>query len=119
MEYCSARLFSQGIAGRCASDSSQAFVRTILAHPTEPLLLIHDGARYPTSQATTPFLAQHAERITVHPLPSYAPDSHPIADLWKQTKKRATHNQYCKACALLTVSVEQALAYFATHPETV
>jgi transposase len=64
-------------------------------------------------------LAQHAERITVHPLPSYSPDYNPIAYLWKKTKKRATHNQYCKEFALLTVSVDKALAYFATHPETV
>src|SRR5439155_25761568 len=113
------RLFSQGIAGRYASDSSHAFLRTILAHTTEHVLLIHAGARYPTSQATTPFLAQHAERITVHPLPSYAPDDNPIAYLWKKTKKRATHNQYFKEFALLTGSVEKALAYFATHPETV
>jgi len=39
--------------------------------------------------------------------------------LWKKTKKRATHNQCFKAFAALTVSVDKALAYFATHPETV
>ena len=119
MASCSGRLCAQGIAGRCASDSDPACLRTILAHTTAPLWLIHDGARSHTSQATTPFLAQHAERITVHPLPSYAPDDNPIAYLWKKTKKRATHNQYFKEFALLTVSVEKALAYFATHPDTV
>jgi transposase len=119
MEYFSGRLFYQGIEGRFVSDSYQAFLRTILAHTTEHLFLIHDGARYHTSQATTQFLAQHAERITVHPLPSYSPDYNPIEYLWKKTKKRATHNQYFKEFALLTVSVEKALAYFATHPETV
>ena len=119
IEYFSGRLFSQGIEGRFASDSYQTFLRTILAHTTEHLFLIHDGARYHTSQATTQFLAQHAERITVHPLPSYSPDYNPIEYLWKKTKKRATHNQYFKEFALLTVSVEKALAYFATHPETV
>ena len=112
-------MFSQGIEGRFASDSYQAFLRTILAHTTEHLLLIHDGARYHTSQATTQCLAQHAERLTVHPLPSYSPDYNPMEYLWKKTKKRATHNQYFKEFALLTVSVEKALAYFATHPETV
>ncbi len=119
IEYFSGRLFYQGIEGRFASDSYQAFLRTILTHTTEHLFLIHDGARYHTSQATTQFLAQHAERITVHPLPSYSPDYNPIEYLWKKTKKRATHNQYFKEFALLTVSVEKALAYFATHPETV
>jgi len=119
IEYFSGRLFSQGIEGRFTSDSYQAFLRTILAQTTTHLFLIHDGARYHTSQATMHFLAQHAERITVHPLPSYSPDYNPIEYLWKKTKKRATHNQYFKDFALLTISVEKALAYFAAHPETV
>lgn len=119
IEYCSGRLVSQGIEGRFASDSDQACLRTILAHTTAHLLLLHDGARYHTSQAPTQFLAQHADRLTVHPLPSYSPDYNPIDYLWKKTKKRATHHQYFKDFALLTVSVEKALAYFAMHPETV
>jgi hypothetical protein len=86
---------------------------------TPPLLLIHDGARYHTRAAPQAFLAAHRDRITVEPLPSYAPDSNPIAYLWKKTQKRATHNQYVKAFALLTVAVDKALAYFATHPDTV
>jgi transposase len=119
IEYFSGRLFSQGIEGRFTSDSYQAFLRTILAQTTTHLFLIHDGARYHTSQATMHFLAQHAERITVHPLPSYSPDYNPIEYLWKKAKKRAPHNQYFKDFALLTISVEKALAYFAAHPETV
>ena len=119
IEYVSGRLFYQGIEGRFTSDSYQTFVQTILAQTQEHVFLIHDGARYHTSKATQQFFADHAERITVHPLPSYSPDYNPIEYLWKKTKKRATHNQYFKEFALLTVSVEKALAYFATHPETV
>src|SRR5438270_803247 len=119
IEYFSGRLFYQGIEGRFASDSYQAFLRTILAQSTAHLFLIHDGARYHTSKATTQFFAQHAARRTGYPLPSYSPDYKPIEYLWKKTKKRATHNQYFKEFALLTGAVEQALAYFATHPETV
>jgi transposase len=117
IEYFSGRLFSQGIEGRFTSDSYQAFLRMILAHTTEHLFLIHDGARYHTSQATQQFLETHRARITVHPLPSYSPDYNPIEYLWKKTKKRATHNQYFKDFALLTISVEKTLAYFAAHPE--
>jgi len=68
---------------------------------------------------TQAFLAAHRDRITVEPLPSYSPDYNPIEYLWKQTKKRATHNQYFEEFALLTVSVDKALAYFARHPDTV
>lgn len=81
--------------------------------------LFHDGARYHSSTSIQQFFAAHADRITVHPLPSYSPDYNPIAYLWKKTTQWATHNQYCKECAALTVSGEKALAYFATHLETV
>jgi len=55
----------------------------------------------------------------VEPLPSYSPDEQPIEYLWKKTKQRATHNQYFKEFAALTVSVDKALACFATHADEV
>jgi transposase len=91
----------------------------ILAHTKEHLFLIHAGARYHTSQATQQFLETHRARITAYPLPSSSPDDNPIAYLWKKTQKRATHNQDFKECAALTVSVDKALAYCATHPDMV
>ena len=57
--------------------------------------------------------------MTAHPLPSYAPDYNPIEYLWKKTKQRRTHNKYFKEFAVLTVSVEAALAYFVTHADEV
>src|SRR5215468_997714 len=119
IEYFSGRLFYQGLEDRFTSNSYQAFIQMILAHTTEHLFLIHDGARYHTSQATQQFLATHRERITAYPLPSYSPDYNPIEYLWKKMKKRATHNQYFKEFAALTVSVDKALAYFAMHPAMV
>ncbi len=119
IEYFSGRLFYRGIEGRFNSESYQAFLQMILAQTTQHLFLIHDGARYHTSASTQAFLAAHSERITAEPLPSYSPDYNPIEYLWKKTKKRATHNKYFKEFAAMTVSVEKALAYFATHPDTV
>jgi len=119
IEYFSGRLFYQGIESRFNSESYQGFLQMIMDQTTAHLFLIHDGARYHTSQATQQFLQLHRARLTVHPLPSYSPDYNPIEYLWKNTKKRATHNQYFKEFAALTVSVDKALAYFATHPETV
>jgi transposase len=119
IEYFSGQLFYQGIEGRFTSDSSQAFLQMIMAQTTAHLFVIHDGARYHTSASTTAFLAAHSARITAHPLPSYSPDYNPIEYLWKKTKQRATHNKYFKAFAELTVSVEKALAYFATHADEV
>ena len=119
IEYFSGRFFYQGIEGRFNSESYQAFLQMIMAHTTQHLFLIHDGARYHTSASTQAFLAAHSTRITAEPLPSYSPDYNPIEYLWKKTKKRATHNQYFKEFAMLTASVDKALAYFAMHSETV
>jgi transposase len=117
--YFSGRLFSQGIDGRFNSENSQAFLQRIMDQTTEHLFLIHDGARYHTSASTHACLVAHSERITEHPLPSYSPDDNPIAYLWKKTQQRATHHKYFKEFLALTVSVDKALAYFATHPDTV
>ena len=119
IEYFSGRLFYQGIEGRFNSESYQGFLQRIMEQTTQPLFLIHDGARYHTSAATQAFLAAHRDRLTVEPLPSYSPDYNPIEYLWKKTKQRATHNQYFKEFVALTVSVDKALAYFATHSDTV
>ena len=115
----SGRLFAQGLEGRFHAESSQGFFQMILAQTTQHLFVIHDGARSHTSASPQAFLAAQSERLTAEPLPSYSPDDHPIAYLWKKTKKRATHNTYFKEFAAMTVSVEKALAYFATHPDTV
>jgi transposase len=119
IEYFSGHLFYQGIDGRFNSENYQAFLQRILEQTTAHLFLIHDGARYHSSASTQAFLVAHSDRITEHPLPSYSPDYNPIEYLWKKTKQRATHNQYFKEFLALTVAVDKALAYFATHPDTV
>ena len=93
IEYFSGRLFSQGIEGRFTSESYQAFLQMIMGQTPAHLFVIHDGARYHTSQSTEAFLAAHSHRITAEPLPSYSPDYNPIEYLWKKTKQRATHNK--------------------------
>ena len=105
IEYGFGRLFYQGIEGRFNSETYQGFLQMIMEQTTQPLFLIHDGARYHASAATQAFLAAHRDRIAVEPLPSYSPDYNPIEYLWKKTKKRATHNQYFKEFAALTMSV--------------
>lgn len=115
IDYFSGRLFHGGIEGKFNSDSYQQFLLSVLAQTTAPIFLIQDGAKYHTSKATKQFFAQHAERLTVHQLPSYSPDYNPIEYLWKKTKKRATHNKYFEQFPDVITSVEKALDYFAQH----
>lgn len=119
IDFFTGRLFYQGIEGRFNSETYQAFLLKVLAETARHLVIIQDGAKYHTSKAMREFFAAHQDRITVYQLPSYSPDYNPIEFLWKNVKREATHNQYFPEFELLTLSVDQALADYATHPDEV
>jgi len=60
------------------SDSYQTFLNHLLSQFSGPIILIQDGAKYHTSQATRKFFEQHQDRLIVYQLPSYSPDYNPI-----------------------------------------
>ena len=68
--------------------------------------------RYHTSKATRAFFEAHAARLTVFQLPSYSPDYNPIDFLWKNVKRRSTHNQYLPEFESLVASVNEGLTHF-------
>src|SRR5215210_2228950 len=115
----SGRLFAQGQTGRFTAASYCAFLAAVLAATDRPLVLVQDGARYHTAKATHAFFAAHADRLSVHQLPSYSPDYNPIEHLWRNIKRRSTHNRYFPTFASLTEAVEAALAHFRGHPAEV
>lgn len=119
IDYMTGRLFARGQTERFTAASYCAFLAEVLTATEEPLILIQDGANYHTAAATQAFIAQHADRLTVHRLPSYSPDDNPIEHLWKNMKKRTTHNRYVPDFALVCASVDEGLAYFQAHPDEV
>src|SRR5258708_979695 len=119
IEYFTGQLFHGGIEGKFNSESYQAFLLSVLAQTTKPLILIQDGAKYHTSKATQEFFAQHRDRLTVYRLPSYSPDYNPIEYLWRNTKKDATHNKYFAQFQEVLGSVEHTLNKFAHDAEAV
>ena len=119
IDYFTGRLFSHGQTERFTAQRYCAFLATVLATTTQPLMLIQDGAKYHTAAATKEFFAAHADRLSVYQLPSYSPDYNPIEHLWKNMKRRTTHNRYFPEFALVCASVEEGLAYFQAHPREV
>jgi transposase len=115
----SGRLFYDSHEGRFNAESYQAFLEKVLTQTNQPLVIIQDGAKYHTCKAIQQFFANHHERITVYQLPSYSPDYNPIEFLWKNIKRRSTHNRYFREFDELILSVDEALAYFIDHPEEV
>ena len=119
IDYFSGRLFDRGDPGRFNAAGYCAFLATVLAQTDRPIIVIQDGARYHTAQATQQFIAQHADRLTVHQLPSYSPDYNPIEHLWRNVKRDKTHNRYFPTFESLIQAVEDGLGHFQAHPTAV
>ena len=48
----------------------------------------------------------------MYQLPPYSPDYNPIEYLWRETKRKATHNKYFAEFEELKEAVDKALALF-------
>lgn len=116
IDYFSGRLFFQGSTERLTAARYCAFLGRILAQTELPVMVIHDGARYHTAAAVTEFVAKHAARLSVHPLPSYSPDYNPIEHLWRNVKRDKTHNRYFPTFESLVEAVEAGLRTFQLDP---
>jgi transposase len=119
IEFFSGQFFYQGSENRFNSESYRAFLEALLKNVPGKLILIQDGAKYHTCQATLAFFEQHQDRLIVYQLPSYSPDYNPIEFLWKKAKGKATHNRYFDEFAKLIHSVEKALALLATETDEI
>ncbi|NJM39491.1 MAG: IS630 family transposase [Anaerolineae bacterium] len=119
IDYFTGRFFHHAITDKFNADSYQTFLTSVLAHTTQHLFLIQDGARYHTSKAMKQFFEMQVDRLTVYQLPSYSPDFNPIEYLWRKVKTLATHNKYFAQFEHLIHSVDTALQHFAKHAKIV
>lgn len=119
VDYISGRLFFEGGTGRLNATRYCAFLASILGQTDKPVVVIHDGASYHTAAQTKRFVAEHADRLTVHQLPGYSPDYNPIEHLWRNVKRDKTHNRYFPTFEALVEAVDTALTTFQNDPAAV
>jgi len=58
--------------------------------------IICDNARFHDSRAVRTYLQEHAGRVVVHFLPTYAPETNPIERVWWKLHEEITRNHRCK-----------------------
>lgn len=116
VDYFSGRLFVQASTERFTAKRYCAFLSSILAQTSQPIVVIQDGASYHTAAETKRFVEAHAERLSLHQLPSYSPDYNPIEHLWRNVKRDKTHNRYFPTFESLVEAVEAGLRTFQLDP---
>ncbi len=78
--------------------------------------LIVDNARYHRTQEIHRWLKVNTNKIEVHFLPPYSPEFNPVELVWKETKKRTTHNRYFPSLTLLKEKLFRRLNRFQGNP---
>ncbi|CAK0759224.1 hypothetical protein CCP4SC76_3110001 [Gammaproteobacteria bacterium] len=83
-------------SGKFNGQSYIEFLQQLLDHYDGKIFLIEDGAPYHHSKIVAEFKEKNSNRLSVTALPAYSPDYNPIENLWKNTKRDATHLKYFK-----------------------
>jgi transposase len=87
------------------------FLKHLLSHIPDKLLVIWDGLPAHRSQAVKDFLAQGAaKRLHLEQLPGYAPDLNPDEGVWHYLKHVELKNLCCRHLAHLKAELRKAIA---------
>lgn len=71
------------------------FLKRLVRYARRKIFLIIDnGPCHNLNADGKTWLGQNRHRIELHRLPPYSPEYNPIEGVWKQAKKRTTHNRF-------------------------
>jgi transposase len=76
--------------------------------------LIVDGVRYHRSALT--WVNSHREAIELHFLPPYSPNLNAAEQVWRRTKRDATHNRYFPTLEMLRQALSRRFNRFQGNP---
>jgi transposase len=76
-------------------DTFLLFLKHLVKRSRRKLFLILDnGPCHNLSDDGKAWLSRNRHRIQLHRLPPYSPNLNPTEGVWKETKKRTTHNRF-------------------------
>lgn len=103
-----------------SGQESQMFLKHLLRHVAEKLLVIWDGSSIHWATEVKTFLADGgAKAIHLEPLPGYAPDLNPVEGIWDLLKYVELRNLCCQHLSHLTMELGLAIRRLRTKPRLV
>lgn len=82
-------------------------------------LIIDNGPCHQLEAEGREWLARHGHRIELHRLPPYSPELNGIEGVWKETKKRTTHNRFYSTVDERDAALVETFETFKAYPEMV
>ena len=62
--------------------------------PRKVFLIIDNAPYHWLSDTGKEWLKKNSDKIQLHRLPAYSPEFNPMEPVWKETRKRTTHNRF-------------------------
>jgi len=96
------------LSGTFNATTFQDFLEKLLSFRKRDriLCLVLDDSRYHHAKMPEPWLEKHKEELILEFLPPYSPQLNPIERVWKETRKKATHNKYFSTLSDLASAIE-------------
>lgn len=95
---------------------SVAFLRHLLPHVSEKMLVIWDGSPIHKGQVRAYLADGGAQQIHLEQLPPYAPDLNPVEGVWHQLKNVEMRNLCCRNLAHLRSELRLAICRLRRKP---
>lgn len=93
------------------------FLKSLIRYCRRKLFLIIDnGPCHNLDADGKAWLAKNHHRIELHRLPPYSPELNPIEGVWKETKKRTTHNRFFHSTQERDAALVNTFARFDAQP---
>lgn len=82
-------------------------------------LIIDNGPCHNLTLGGKAWLQANRHRIELRRLPPYSPEFNAIEGVWKQTRKRTTHNRFFKTTEERDAELIKTFSYFSAHPSSI
>lgn len=98
---------------------SVVFLKHLLPHISDKLLVVWDGSPIHKGQVRTYLAAGGAPQIHLEQLPAYAPDLNPAEGVWQQLKNVEMRNLCCRNLAHLRSELGLAIRRVRRRPHVI
>jgi transposase len=121
IEFSSSPKFAFSFAKTLNGDTFVSFLgKLLLLERHRPIYLVVDGVSYHRSEEVREFLMQLPRgRLTLVRLPAYSPEYNPTEFVWRETKRRSTHNRYFHCTWDLQATVTRQFQRFVESPDLI